>query len=67
MTECTAPFILLSIGRWKVLGRRQVTTALSATPLTSGAGAAILGRIDGKAGVTARLAAVLDDSRGRRS
>jgi hypothetical protein len=57
VTECTAQFALFSIGR------RTVTAALSATPITSDAGAAILGRIDRKAGVTQRLAAVLDDSR----
>lgn len=57
MTECTAQFALFSIGR------RKVTAELNATPITSDAGAAILGRIDRKAGVTERLAAALDDAR----
>ena len=57
MTECTPQIDLFSIGR------RTVTASFVDTPLTSDIGSVLLGRIDGKLGITERLAGSLDDAR----
>lgn len=57
MTECNPQFDLFSIGR------RTVTARLVDTPLTSDVGAAILGRLDRRMGITERLSHALVDRR----
>jgi len=57
VTECNSQIDLFSIGR------RIVTASFVDTPLSSDIGAVLLGRIDRKHGVTARLGAVLTDRR----
>ncbi len=57
MTECTAQIDLFSIGR------RTVTASFVDTPLTSDAGAVLLGRLDRQNRITERLAASLHERR----
>ena len=60
MTECTAQIDLFSIAR------HTVTASFVDTPLTSDAGAVLLGRVDRQAHVTDRLAGALHDRRAPR-